>query len=199
MEKTLSGVLFDSIDSDDVLYTMEEVNQILPHLYELIPKWSRLGVFTTRWPSSPMRQGSKLMSVHDLCALVVLFLLFKCGITGRELLEALSDRQKTFHCERLSWESALFLSTGGWKGQEISRFIEACDFDVKVYISVGFQGERRIEFFYDPESEDHSHVYGAVTILDVREIHRHVKDRIAEGLGIRLEALLKPRNKDLDM
>lgn len=169
----MSDSLFDSIDSGNVLFTMEEVKEILPHLYELIPKWSRLGVFATRWPSSPICQDLKLMSVHDLCALVVLFLIFKCGVDGRELLAALSDYPKTYYCEQLSWESALFLATGGWKGQEISRFIEACDFNVKVHISLGFQGEENrillpagirgsfpcIRSRYNPRCPPHSSVY----------------------------------------
>ena len=179
------------IDSGNVLFTMEEVKEILPHLYELIPSWSRLGFFATRWTPSPMSQDPKLMSVHDLCALVVLFFLFKCGIAGHELLEALSDHQNTFHCDQLSWEASLFLATGGWKGQEISRFIEACDFDVKVLICVDCQGERKIEFFYDTKSEGHSRVYAAATILDIREIHQYIKARIPEGFGISLEALYK--------
>jgi len=58
--------------------------------------------------------------------------------------------------------------------------------------------ERRIEFFYLPESEDHSRVYGAVTTLDVRHIHRYIKARIPKEFGVSLESLYKLGNKDWD-
>jgi hypothetical protein len=186
----------DLVKHQDFLFAMRDVKTILPHLHRRISRWSRLGLFTPRWPLNPTSKEPARMSMYDLCALQVLFLLFECGMSGNEIHAAISDRVANFHCEGLSEEMQLFLATGGRKGEEISRFIEACDFDVQIRAITDFQGHKKLEFFHCPDNALQTEVSGAVMVICAKRLVEQIRPRIPPGCGRPLVSLINPTTRN---
>ncbi len=162
------------------LFTTRETEEILPHVQGRHCNWTKFGLFTPHYRVPKASKRGHRLNIYDLVALQVLFYLFESGLSSGQIRDAISGRGN-FRCNGLHEDNLLFLSTGGRPGQEISRFLEACDFNVRVVVHRNFAGKTSIAFCHGSEIPVDISADDCVTTINAEGIHEEVSRRLSDG------------------
>ena len=104
--------------------------------------------------------------------------LLRCGIAPSRFRQALYD-PACFRCDEFPEEDLLFLSTGGFRGQELSRFLEVTNAETTILIRFPLDGKADIEFV--PNELLGAKDYTGVTLAGIE--CRAIRDLIRTNTG----------------
>jgi hypothetical protein len=127
------------------LFSYSDLPTVAPWLHEeSCRQLSQAGLFTPRKVRREMDPETRFMYVYDFIALSVMQQLLRCGISLAQLRQALYS-PSNFRCNDFGEGDLIFLSTGAFHGQELSRFLEVTNADVTVLVRVPLLGDAKIE------------------------------------------------------
>ncbi len=139
---------------------------------------ARAGLFSPRLPLSDTEPDTPHFSLYDLIALTAVQQVLRCGISASRFRQALYD-PSCFRCDEFPEEDLLFLSTGGVRGQELSRFLEVTHAETTILIRYALDGKADIEFV--PNELLGAQDYHGVTLAGIE--CRNIRDLIESNIG----------------
>jgi hypothetical protein len=162
------------------LYTTKQAEKILPHLQGRHCNWTKFALFTPHYKVPKASKRGHRLNIYDLVTLQILFYLFESGLSSEQIRDTINDAG-SFRCNGLHEDNLLFLSTGGRPGQEISRFLEACNFNVQIVVHRSFVGKTAIAFCYEGECPVDILGWDCVTTINAEGIYEEVRRRLSNG------------------
>ena len=164
---------------EEQLFSYADLPLLTPWLsQETCREFAAAGLFTPRKVHHGPDADSRHMNLYDLIALSSVQQLLRCGITADKLRQTLYA-PASFRCDDFPHEDLLFLSTGGLRGQELSRFLEVTNAEVTVLIRVPLVGDVEIEFI--PNDLLGPKDYGGETLTGVE--CRAIRDAIRTNMA----------------
>jgi hypothetical protein len=166
---------------NEPLFSYTDLPLLAPWLTgEICRELTESGLFPPRMTRRAPEAELPHLSLYDLIALTGLQQLLRSGIPADQLLQALCA-PSSFRCDDFSEEDLLFLSTGGNRGQELSRFLEVTNAEVTILVRLPVIGDAAIEFVPNELLGARDFKGETLTAVECRAIRDIIKVNIASA------------------